>query len=89
MKDLKEFFEENASSFLASDEPCYIRQKRIIDKLWPLCNRSLINHSTHEKIYFDVDPDVFANALTDEEIIELISYGLLYDDDCESLEMYV
>lgn len=89
MRKIAEFFEKHNDQFLKSNEPARIRQMRILEKLYPICNHSLIDHATHEMIYFDVKIEKFASSFTSEEMIELMQYGLLYDIDYGCLKLYI
>lgn len=58
-----------------------------LDKLFP-GERDIIRATGHDQIWLDID-DEQIETLTKNQILELLRCGVLYDEDEESLYMFV
>lgn len=59
----------------------------LLDKLVP-GKGYMVSAAEHDQIWLSVDPAELAKVATEDQIIELIRCGVMYDDDTESLSMY-
>lgn len=60
----------------------------LLDKLCP-SNNDMIYAAEHDIFYLDIDTEAFEAVVTDEQINELVSCGVWYDENEENLCMYV
>jgi hypothetical protein len=51
--------------------------------------RDIIASSGHDEIYLKVDTEFLASAATEEDILYLIRCGVMYNEEDESLSMFV
>ena len=59
----------------------------LLDKLLP-GNHSIIAAAEHDQIWLDTDMEKIAEVATEEQIIELMKCGVMYDEDTESFFMF-
>lgn len=52
-------------------------------------SRDMIGAAEHDQIWLDVDVALLEAVVTDEQIRELVQCGVMYDDEVESLSMFV
>jgi len=55
-----------------------------LEELFPDIDRDLICCAEHDQFWLDIDKDKI-ETLTDDQIIELLRCGILYDEENESL----
>lgn len=60
----------------------------LLDRLVP-GEKDIVGCAEHDEIWLEVDPEELAKVATEEQIIELIRCGVRYDEDTESLAMFV
>ena len=51
--------------------------------------RDMISAAEHDEIYLDTDCELLATNATEDDIVTLTRCGIRYDDDLESLCMFV
>lgn len=51
--------------------------------------RDIVAAAEHDEIWFDTDIEKFEPVVTDEQIRELVWCGVFYDEETESLGMFV
>ncbi len=59
----------------------------LLDKLVP-DKFDIISRSDHDIIYLQVKPEKLAEVATEEQVIELIRCGVMYDSNCNRLCMF-
>jgi len=59
----------------------------LLDKLVP-GERDMVCNSQHDVFYLDVSPAELAKWATEEQVIDLIRCGLIYEEGEDSLAMY-
>ena len=59
----------------------------LLDKLFP-SNMEMIAAAEHDQICLEVEPDKLSRKATEEQILELIRCGVMYDADMDSLTMF-
>jgi hypothetical protein len=60
----------------------------LLDKLFP--NKiDMVSAAEHDQIWLDVDPEDLSKVATEEQMIELVRCGVMYDIHTDSLSMYV
>lgn len=100
MIDIPEFFEEHVAEYLKED--CIKPERRLhrradinafllLDKLAPEdpMNRDMVSNAYHNMIYIQVSPDDIAETATEEDLLDLIRCGVIYDEDSGSFQMHV
>lgn len=60
----------------------------LLDKLVP-GDRDMVVAAEHDQIWLAVDPTELENAATEEQIVDLYRCGMIYDEDIDSLSMFV
>lgn len=60
----------------------------LLSELFPGYSRDIISAACHDEIWLDVSSEEI-EKLTDENILELVRCGVRYDDDNDSLGMFV
>jgi len=60
----------------------------LLEKLAP-GNGDMVSAAEHDEIWLDVDLEVLAFNATEADIRDLIRCGVRYDDDVDSLAMFV
>lgn len=61
----------------------------LLDKLVPGADRDLVSSASHDEIWLDVDCELLAEVAIEDDIHTLVCCGVRYDDDSESLAMFV
>lgn len=62
----------------------------LLDKLCPSHRGfDIVSGAEHDEIWLDVEPEKLAKVATEQQIIELIRCGVRYDEDTDSLAMFV
>ena len=96
MLNLAEVFEKHNSEFLHFERVEHKLSNRpdlcgflLLDKLLPGADADMISASEHDEIFLDVDCDKLAEIATEEDILMLTRCGIRYDEDCDSLAMFV
>ena len=59
-----------------------------LDKLVP-GSRGMVFAAEHDEIYLDVDAEDFANAATEEDVLFLTRCGVRFNEENDSLAMFV
>lgn len=59
----------------------------LLDKLVP-GSHSIIAAAEHDQIWLETDVEKVEEVATEEQIIELMKCGVMYDEDTESLFMF-
>jgi hypothetical protein len=95
--DLAVLFEEHNDEFLKGERITPERRlhKRpdinafiLLDRLIP-GEHDIVTAASHDEIYLGIECDELAKVATEEDIIDLIRCGVRYDNDTESLCMFV
>jgi len=60
----------------------------LLDKLVP-GTIDMVTAAEHDEIWLQVDCDVLAKVATEDDILYLVRCGVRYDDDTDSLAMFV
>ena len=60
----------------------------ILDELQP-GNKDLISATGHDTIFLDVDVEQLNIIITDEQVLELVRAGVMYNREYDCLEMIV
>lgn len=60
----------------------------LLDKLVP-GDRDIVMSAEHDQIWLAVDPIELENAATEEQIVDLCRCGIIYDEDTDSLFLFV
>lgn len=96
INNLKELFEKNEEEYLKfhnvhaklSNRPD-LHAFMLLDRLVPsMKQRDMISASEHDQIWLDVEPDVLAERATEEDIVDLIRCGVMYEEENESFSMF-
>lgn len=61
----------------------------LIEKLAPGKSRDIVTAAEHDVIYLDVDVDALNKAASDDDILTLCRCGVMYDEETDSLAMFV
>lgn len=61
----------------------------LLDKLVPCVGKGMVSAAMSDEIYLDVDCNMLADAATEDDIRTLRRCGVRYDEDNESLCMFV
>jgi|SRR3970282_1271855 len=66
----------------------------LLDKLVPLDTskphcRNIVAAAKHDEIYLSTDCEELAEVITEEQFLELVRCGVMYDSDTESLSIFV
>jgi hypothetical protein len=59
----------------------------LLEELCP-AKADTVAYACHEKIYLEICPNKLAKKITEEQVVELLRCGVLYDDESESLFMF-
>ena len=103
--DLREMFDEANNEFLKFERVTPRRSQRadlhaflLLDELVPppkvasqagdYCH-DMVSAAEHDVIWLYVDCDALAVVVTQEQVVELSRCGVRYDDDVESLALFV
>jgi hypothetical protein len=93
VEKLKLFFEKHEDKFLEFDLITNKLSSRpdlhaflLLDKIVPR-NRDMISGAEHDKIWLDIEPSELVDAITEEQVVELVRCGVMCDN--ESLMMFV
>jgi hypothetical protein len=60
----------------------------LLDKLVP-DEKDMVAAAEHDEIWLSVTPDELASVATEAQVIDLIRSGVRYDDDTDSLALFV
>jgi len=60
----------------------------LLDKLVP-GKRDMVSAAEHDEIWLDVDTTDLEGIATEDQIVELIRCGVRYDEDTDSLALFV
>lgn len=92
--DLNDRFEQFEDEFLKFERIENPRSKRpdlhaflMLDEIQP-GDRDLISCSEHDEFFLDIDPEAFAEKVTDDQIRDLARCGIRYDSSLDSLCMF-
>jgi hypothetical protein len=90
MIDVAKVFEAHDDEFLKGpiDGRPDVRAFTLLDRLVP-GTRDMVASAEHDRIWLDVDLEKLAAVATVDDIIVLIQCGVLYDDEEDSLYMFV
>ena len=93
--DLHEVFERLNDDFLKFELIANPRCQRpdlnaflLLNELVP-SNEDIVASASHDIIYLSVDIEAFAQVVTEEQILELIRCGVMYDSSYDCLSMFV
>ncbi len=96
MIDLKEIFDRFDDEFLKFErveEKLHSRPDvcafLLLDKLVSRPGRDMVTVAEHDEIYLDTDCEQLARVATEADIRTLRRCGVLYNEDIESLMMFV
>lgn len=95
MIDLKATFE----SFQDSPRDfAYVKNKKsnrtdlhafmLLDSLVP-GTRDMVTGAEHDEIFLNVDLDNLAEKITEDQVLDLVRCGVMYNDEFECLSMFV
>lgn len=92
---LNEIFEKYEDEFLKFDRVENKRSGRpdlhaflLLDSLIQ-GERDMVSAAAHDEIWLDIDCEELWRVATEAQILELIRCGVRYDDDVESLALFV
>lgn len=95
MLDLKAVFNKFKNEFLVFERienPPHRRPDLcaflLLDRLVP-GTTDMVSSAEHDEIWLDTDCDELAAVATEDDILFLVRCGVRYDDDIESLAMFV
>ena len=95
MLDLKAIDDANEDEFLRFERVKDKLSQRpdlhaflLLDRLLPGTS-DIVASAEHDEIWLDADPEKLAEIVTKDQWIELMRCGVRYDDDIESLAMFV
>lgn len=92
LKERFDQFEDDYLRFHLVDSPRMPRPDLcaflLLDELQPGA-QDMVGSAEHDQIWLYVDTERLADVVTDEQIRELVRCGVMYDDDTESLSMFV
>lgn len=60
----------------------------LLDKLVP-SESDIVSAAEHDQIWLDVEPEDLAKVVTREQVLELRRAGVFYDEETDSLSMFV
>lgn len=60
----------------------------LLDRLLP-GRQDIIGCAEHDQVWLSVDADDLAKVCTEDDVIELLRCGVTYDEDTQSLHMFV
>lgn len=60
----------------------------LLDKLLPATN-DMVCSAEHDKIWLSVDVEDLAKVATEENILDLVRSGVIWEEDFDSLAMFV
>ena len=93
--DLKATFEKYDDEYLDFDRVENKRSKRpdlhaflLLDEISP-STRDIVSCAEHDEIWLDVDLEQLSKRATEAQVLELVRCGVRYDDDVDSLAMFV
>lgn len=93
--ELGNLFEKHNDEFLKFERVENKKSQRadlhaflLLDSIVP-GKSDMVSCAEHDEIWLDVDCEEFGRAVTEEQIIELVRCGVRYDDDVDSLCMFV
>ena len=95
MQDLAERFEKYEDEhiqFERIESPAHPRPDVCAFlKLHELCpgTRDMVSCAEHDEIWLSIDPEELNKKATDDDILLLVRCGVRYDDDIDSLGMFV
>ena len=102
MLNLSELFEKHEEEFLEFDHIANPKHPTpdicaflMLDEICPatysgsgkVCD--IISGAEHDQIYLATDTEKFAEKATEEQVIDLIRCGVMYEEEFESFAMYV
>ncbi len=95
MAKLEKMFRKFEDDYLEFDKVENKRSNRsdinaflLLDQLLP-GDRAMVCAAEHDEIYLDVDVKKLARVITEEQVLELVRCGIRYNDDTDSLCMFV
>lgn len=95
MQDLAERFEKYEDDFLKFERiesPSHPRPDMCAFlRLHELCpgTKDMVDGARHDEIWLSVDPEELQGKASDDDILLLTRCGVRYDDDADSLAMFV
>lgn len=60
-----------------------------LDELLPSPGSDMVTCAEHDKIWLQPKVEEVASKITEEQVIDLLRCGVFYDEDSESLTMFV
>lgn len=60
----------------------------LLDKMTP-ANRDIVVSAEHDEIWLDIDLDDLAEIITEADIVTLLRCGVRFDEDTDSLALFV
>lgn len=61
----------------------------LLEKLCPFSHsKRIIGSPSDDEIYLSIDCDELEEAITDEQVLELVRCGIMYDEQYECLTMF-
>ena len=95
LRDLFEKHDDKFLTFYASGGPFSSRRDltafKLLDALCPATggdNKDIVSCSNCDEIVLNIDVEELANAINEEQVIELIRCGVRYNYQTESLYMF-
>ena len=89
MINLKEVFEKFEDECLkGAAGPCQLSAFNRLERLG-VCEGEIVAAAEHDKIYLGVDIEKLAEKATEEDILFLVRNGVMYNEEFESLAMFV
>lgn len=93
--DLKQFYDDHDDEFLKFDRVLNQMSSRrdvhafqLLDILVPVKD-DIVSCAEHDQIWLSVDVEELLEAASEEQLLDLHRCGVWYDDDVESLSMWV
>lgn len=98
VEEMSEFMESKRDEFLKFDRVKLPSSRRpdlcaflLLDKL-AFCEEThdedMVSGSEHDEIWLSADPKLVAAAATDEDLIDLVRCGVMYDGDVEAFWLF-
>lgn len=95
LDDLKALFKKHEDEYIDFDRVEHKLANRpdlhafiLLDRLVP-GKRDIVATAEHDQFWVEVSPEDLAEVVTEEQVIELLHCGIMYDSDIDSLSFFV
>jgi hypothetical protein len=61
----------------------------LLDRLVPKTGQDILGSASHDEVYINVDCEALAEVATEDDVLTLVRCGVRYDDEHDSLCMFV